>query len=753
MSTTSRVLPWRRQQTAVAEDLAPLLAAFKSRHPKESVARINIAYAMAREAHQHQHRNSGELYISHPIAVARIVADLGLDEVSLVAALLHDAVEDTEITLADVEAKFGAEVASIVDGLTKLERLQFDSREAQQAATMRKMLVAMARDLRVLIIKLADRLHNMRTIASAPLEKQRKVAQETLDIYAPLAHRLGMQDLKQQLEDLSFAALYPKRFAELDHLVSIRAPERDVYLARALGQVGSWLKEVNVDSELTARGKHLWSLYEKMVQKGRDFDEIFDLMAVRIVVGSSKDCYAALGCIHGHWKPVVGRFKDYIAMPKFNLYQSLHTTVIGPEGKAIEVQIRSREMHERAESGVASHWSYKDGLPTQDIDWLNRIIDWQGEVSDPSQFLQSLKTDLDQEELFVFTPKGKVVALPMLSTTVDFAYAVHTEIGHSCIGARVNGRLVSLDQVLNAGDTCEILTSTAQDAEPSEQWLDFVASPKAKSKIKQWFSRERHDDLVESGRDELIERMRGEGLAVQNIFESDAFANELTTHNFADQNTLFVAVAEGHVASDVLASRLARAVNDADKGDQRSVGLRLDPAGAGIGQNVGIHVVGMLDAMVHLSKSCTPLPGDEIVGVLNKNRIVSVHRADCPSAASAVTQQGARIVDVEWSGTQQGTAFVAAVEVVALDRTRLLRDVANALSDEHVNIVACSTRTGADRVAKMRFEFEFADASHVQSVLRTIKRINSVYDAYRVMSDHEDGEHSQDAHPASNLFA
>lgn len=707
---------------------------------------------MAREAHQHQLRNSGELYISHPIAVARIVADLGLDEVSLVAALLHDAVEDTEITLADVESKFGAEVASIVDGLTKLERLQFDSKEAQQAATMRKMLVAMARDMRVLIIKLADRLHNMRTIASAPLEKQRKVAQETLDIYAPLAHRLGMQDLKQQLEDLSFAALYPKRYAELDHLVSIRAPERDVYLARALGQVGSWLKQVNVDAELTARGKHLWSLYEKMVQKGRDFDEIFDLMAVRIVVGSSKDCYAALGCIHGHWKPVVGRFKDYIAMPKFNLYQSLHTTVIGPEGKAIEVQIRSRDMHERAESGVASHWSYKDGVPTQDVDWLNRIIDWQGEVSDPSQFLQSLKTDLDQEELFVFTPKGRVVALPVLSTTVDFAYAVHTEVGHSCIGARVNGRLVALDQVLNAGDTCEILTSTAQDAEPSEQWLEFVASPKAKSKIKQWFSRERHEDLVESGRDELIERLRAEGVVVQKIFESEAFADELATLNISDQNTLFVAIAEGHVAPDVLASRLSRSFADSN-GDQRSINLRMDGSGPTTGQSVGISVVGMLDAMVHLSRSCTPLPGDEIVGVLNKSRVVSVHRADCPSAAAAVAHQGARIVDVEWSGNTQGTTFVAAVEVVALDRTRLLRDVANALSDEHVNIVACATRTGSDRVAKMRFEFEFADASHVQSVLRTIKRINSVYDAYRVMSDSGHDERSQEAHPASNLHA
>jgi GTP pyrophosphokinase len=398
MSTTSRVLPWRRNHSAVVEDLVPLLSAYKRRNPKGNVSLINAAYEMASAAHSHQSRMSGELYISHPIAVARIVAEIGLDEVSLIAALLHDAVEDTEITLADVEARFGAEVAGIVDGLTKLERLQFDSREAQQAATMRKMLVAMAKDMRVLIIKLSDRMHNMRTIASAPVDKQRRIAQETLDIYAPLAHRLGMQEMKQQLEDLSFAALFPKRYAELDYLVSIRAPERDVYLAKALGQVNSWLSEVNINAELTARGKHLWSLYEKMVQKGRDFDEIFDLMAIRIVVDSVKDCYGALGAIHGKWKPVVGRFKDYIAMPKFNLYQSLHTTVIGPGGKPIEVQIRSRDMHQRAEWGVASHWSYKDGVASTDIDWLNRIIDWQDEVADPRQFLESLKTDLEQDE-------------------------------------------------------------------------------------------------------------------------------------------------------------------------------------------------------------------------------------------------------------------------------------------------------------------------------------------------------------------
>ncbi|MFM8451903.1 MAG: RelA/SpoT family protein, partial [Acidimicrobiaceae bacterium] len=496
MATASRVLPWRRQNTTIAEELSPLLTAYKSRHPKGSVSLINSAYEMARSAHANQNRSSGELYINHPIAVARIVADIGLDEVSIVAALLHDAVEDTEITISDVESNFGSEVSAIVDGVTKLERLQFDSKEAQQAATMRKMLVAMSRDLRVLMIKLADRLHNMRTIAAVPHDKQQRVAQETLDIYAPLAHRLGMQEIKQQLEDLAFAALYPKRYAELDHLVATRAPERNVYLAKTIGQVQQWLDEVKIKAELTARGKHLWSIYEKMVQKGREFDDIYDLLAIRIVVQSEKDCYTVLGAIHGHWKPIVGRFKDYIAMPKFNLYQSLHTTVVGPGGKPIEVQIRTQEMHQRAEWGVASHWAYKDSVSEGDIDWLNRIIDWQGEVSDPSQFLEILKTDLEQDELFVFTPKGRVITLPVQSTPVDFAYAVHTEVGHSCMGARVNGRLVPLNHKLASGDTCEILVSQGETSEPTEDWLEFVVSPKARSKIKQWLTRERHEDLV-----------------------------------------------------------------------------------------------------------------------------------------------------------------------------------------------------------------------------------------------------------------
>ncbi|MEN9553367.1 MAG: pyrophosphokinae, partial [Actinomycetota bacterium] len=549
MATADRVLPWRRHHSAPIEEIAPLLTAYRKRHPKASVALVNKAYEAARVAHISQQRSSGEAYINHPIAVARIVADIGLDDISLAAALLHDAVEDTEITLEDVQRNFGDEVAGLVDGVTKLERLQFDSREAQQAATMRKMLVAMARDMRVLIIKLADRLHNMRTLAGVPLDKQQRIAQETLDIYAPLANRLGMQEIKQQLEDLSFAALYPKRFAELDHLVSTRTPERDVYLEKAISEVRGRLAEVHIVGDVTGRGKHLWSIYEKMVQKDKDFDEIFDLVALRIIVDSVRDCYGALGCIHGKWRPVVGRFKDYIAMPKFNLYQSLHTTVIGPGGKPLEVQIRTRDMHERAEWGVAAHFAYKEGTSSGDSDWLNRIIDWQSDITDPNEFMAGLKSDLEQEEIFVFTPKGRVITLPLNSTPVDFAYAVHTEVGHACVGARVNGRLVSLDSRLGSGDTCEIFTSKVDDAGPSRDWLGFVQSPRARNKIKNWFTRERREDMVESGRDELTAELRREGLPVQRIWTSDAFLQELEALNISDLDTLFAAIGEHHVSA------------------------------------------------------------------------------------------------------------------------------------------------------------------------------------------------------------
>ncbi len=710
-----------------------MLTAYRQRHPRASTTLVQRAYEMAKEAHRHQLRSSGESYINHPIAVARIVADIGLDETSIAAALLHDAVEDTEITVGEVEAGFGAEVAGIVDGVTKLERLQFDSKEAQQAATMRKMLVAMARDLRVLIIKLADRLHNMRTIAGMAEDKQHRIAQETLDIYAPLAHRLGMQELKQQLEDLSFAALHPKRYAELDHLVSSRAPERELFLASAVAEVQARLAELGINATVTGRPKHLWSIYEKMIQKGREFDDIFDLVAIRVIVDSVKDCYAALGCIHGRWKPVVGRFKDYIAMPKFNLYQSLHTTVVGPGGKAIEVQIRTREMHQRAEWGVAAHWAYKDGESAKDIDWLNRIIDWQSEITDPTQFMESLKTDLEQDEVFVFTPKGKVITLPVGATPVDFAYAVHTQVGHACIGARVNGRLVSLDHTLRSGDSCEIFTSKVESAGPSRDWLGFVASPRARNKIRQWFSRERRDDMIEAGRDELTKELRREALPVQRIWDSEALRREIAALNYADLDALLAAIGEKHVSGRSVAQRIAKGMKSGDEPEQLPVTV-YKPRGIRRGRKtVGIHVEGLDDVLVRLSKCCTPVPGDEIIGFVTRGRGVSVHRLDCANATSLAADQAARVIDVEWDGDQDGAVFRAGVEVVALDRSRLLRDVANALSDHHVNIVSCSTHTGNDRVAKMRFEFEMADPSHLDAVLRTIKTIDAVYDAYRLV--------------------
>ncbi|CAB4800766.1 MAG: RelA/SpoT family protein [Actinobacteria bacterium] len=732
MGTVDRVLPWRRQPSATVDELAPLLVSYRQRHPKASVLLIQRAYEVAAQAHVNQRRTTGESYINHPIQVARIVAEIGLDDISLAAALLHDSVEDTELTIADVEGEFGSEVADIVDGLTKLERIHFDSKEAQQAATMRKMLVAIARDLRVLIIKLADRLHNMRTLAGMPAEKQRRIAQETMDIYAPLANRLGMEEMKTQLEELSFAALYPKRYAELDHLVATRTPGREVYLARAVGEIHSRLADLNIVADVRGRPKQLWSIYEKMVQKGKDFEEIFDLVAIRIVVDSVKDCYAALGCIHGMWRPVVGRFKDYIAMPKFNLYQSLHTTVVDHEGRTIEVQIRTKEMHQSAEWGVAAHWTYKQGNGVEDMDWLNRIIDWQDDQSDPAKFMEQLKVDLEPDEVFVFTPKGKVVSLPTGSTPIDFAYTVHTEVGHACIGARVNGRLVPLDYQLRSGETCEIFTSKVETAGPSRDWLQIVVSPRARNKIRQWFSRERRDDMLEAGRESITKELRRLNLPISRNIEGDALLAEAIEGNYQDVESLLVGIGEGHVSARSIAQRLNRAFSEQD--DEFLASTVSKPRSYRSGANkVGIHVEGFDDLLVRLSKCCTPVPGDPILGFVTRGRGVSVHRSDCSNAVSLALGQAARLIDVEWDRDTVGTSFRAAVEVVALDRTRLLRDVANTLSDQHVNIVACSTHTGTDRVAKMRFEFELSDPSHLESVLRTIKKIDGVYDAYRLV--------------------
>jgi guanosine-3',5'-bis(diphosphate) 3'-pyrophosphohydrolase len=739
--TISKVSLWDRGDTDPRAEIESLLALFSERHPDDPDALIRDAYDAAFQAHAGQMRKSGEAYITHPIAVAELVADLGLDDVTIASALLHDTVEDTGAGLNDVEERFGADVAAIVDGVTKLDRLEFDTKEAQQAASMRKMMVAVAKDVRVLIIKLADRHHNMRTIASLPEWKQQRIAAETLDIYAPLAYRLGMQGLKNQLEDLAFAALHPKRYAAIDHMVATRTPERDLYLTQVLSDVQARLSELMIGAEVTGRPKHLWSIYEKMVLKGREFDEIYDLVGIRVVVDSVRDCYGALGSIHAAWTPVQGRFKDYIAMPKFNLYQSLHTTVVGPQGKALEVQIRTQEMHQRAEHGVAAHFEYKDKVASGDIEWLSRIVDWEQETSDPTEFMSNLKLDLDHDEVFVFTPAGEVVTLEAEATPVDFAYTIHTEVGHACRGARVNNRLVPLDTVLTSGDTVEILTSKVEDAGPSQDWLKFVKTHRASSTIRHWFSRERREDAIDSGREALVTALRSEGLAAHKILKQPVVAEAAEALNFSDVETLFASVGDGHITAKMAAARIVELFETSEDEDrlpatlpthrERNVGRAKRRRGQTTAA-AGVVVEGVDDMMVRLAKCCTPVPPDEVMGFVTRGRGVSVHRSDCANAVSLAAGHANRLIDVEWDDDSDGT-FVAAIEVRAFDRTRLLGDVSTVLSDARVNILTSSTRTGADRISTMNFEFELGDGRHLDWLLSLIRRVDGVYDAYRVV--------------------
>jgi guanosine-3',5'-bis(diphosphate) 3'-pyrophosphohydrolase len=720
--------PWRRHQ--VDTELTPLLTEFHRRHRRGDTTLIEAAFEVAREAHAGQLRRSGGPYIAHPLGVALIVAELGLDDITIASALLHDAVEDTSVTLADVEASFGAEVAAIVDGVTKLDRLQFDSKEAQQAATLRKMVVAMASDIRVLLIKLADRLHNMRTISSLPDAKQRRIAQETLDVYAPLAHRLGIADVKWQLEDLAFAVMHPKRYAEIEQMVASRAPERDEYVAQVVRELRARLADLQIHGQVQGRTKHYWSIYEKMVVRGKEFDEVQDLVGVRVIVESVKDCYGALGSIHALWAPVHGRFKDYIAMPKFNLYQSLHTTVVGPGGRPVEVQIRTDEMHRRAEYGIAAHWGYKEHSQAEDLAWLQRMLDWQHETSDPNEFMHTLKIDLEQDEVFVFTPKGKVVTLAAGATPVDFAYAIHTEVGHRCIGARVNGRLVPLDSTLVSGDSVEIFTSKVDGAGPSRDWLQFAQTPRARSKIRQWFSRERRVDAIDTGREELQKALRREGLPAQKLAQSATLLAVAESMHYADLDALLAAIGEGHVSAKAVGQRMQRELRGGE--EQMPVTTQRPPRALREGRRaVGVHVEGLDDVMVRLSRCCTPVPGDEIMGFVTRGRGVSVHRSDCANAA-ALSAQTQRVIEVEWDRDQTAT-FVVSVEVEALDRARLLRDVTTVLAEHHVNILNSTSQASSDRVAHLRFDFELADPSHLDSIIRALQRVDSVYEAYRVL--------------------
>ena len=716
----------------VAELLEPVLASFTARRPGEETSAIFRAAMVAAEAHSGQFRHSGEPYVSHPVAVAGIVADLGLDETTVVAALLHDSVEDTGVTLEDLERWFGADVASVVDGVTKLDRLAFDSKEAQQAATIRKMFIAMASDWRVLLIKMADRLHNMRTLAVMPPAKQQRTAQETLDVYAPLAHRLGVQQVKWQLEDLCFATLHPKRYAEIEQMVAARAPERDAYVSGVLDQLRGQLEESGVSCEVTGRSKHLWSIYEKMVVRGREFNDIFDLVGLRIVTSDERDCWAALGVIHALWRPVQGRFKDYINSPKFNLYQSLHTTVIGPGGKPVEIQIRTTDMHAKAEYGIAAHWSYKEAASATELAWMQRITDADTESSDPVSFLESIKADLEQDEVYVFTPKGRVIALSADSTPVDFAYAVHTEIGHRCIGAKVNGRLVPLDSRLQSADTIEIFTSKSESSGPSRDWVNFVASSRARNKIRQWFSKERREDALESGREALTKELRRESMPIATTLSSAALATVAESLNLADDEALFVAIGEGQISASSVIQRLLREMRGGDEQIATTVTRSSRTPRSPHRRTAGVWVEGLDDVMVHLAKCCTPVPGDQILGFVTQGRGVSVHRSDCSNAEALSERNNDRIIEVEWDASGEGV-FRATLEVLAFDRSRLLVDITQAVSEHRLNIVAARTATTADRVSRMTFDIELADPSHLETLINSIRMLDGVFDAYRVL--------------------
>ena len=712
--------------------VAPLVDALKEHHPHANEEEIIRAFEIARNAHFGQLRKSGEEYITHPVAVSLILAELGLNETTIIASLLHDTVEDTPYSLEQLRADFGEEIANLVDGVTKLDKLTYGP--TAEAETVRKMVIAMSRDIRVLVIKLADRLHNARTWGFVSSENASRKARETLDIYAPLAHRLGMNAIKWELEDLSFAVLEPKKFEEISRLVAERSPSRDLLTAEVISTVQSDLAADSISASVSGRKKHFFSVYQKMVVRGREFNDIYDLVGIRVLVNDVKDCYAVLGSIHARWSPVPGRFKDYIAMPKFNLYQSLHTTVIGPSGKAIEIQIRTYEMHSRAEFGIAAHWKYKQGGDPQESSpemmWLRQLHEWQKETEDPSEFLEALRFDLGSPEVFVFTPKGSVVALPGGSTPVDFAFSVHTDVGLRCAGAKVNGRLVPLESKLNNGDVIEIVTNKGENAGPSRDWLNFVKSPRARSKIKAWFSKERREEAVDAGRESIARQMRKAGLPLQKIFAGHSLLELAHDMHYADIDALYSAVGDGHVSASSIIEKLIASMGSEDSHPQPTIEHIPTGVQAARRTSSAIEVEGVDDVLVKLARCCTPVPGDSIMGFITKGSGISVHREDCINAGDLREHQAERVVGVKWLAGA-ASIFLVNIQVEALDRARLLADVTRTLSEQHVNILSAAVSTSKDRVAISRFTFEMADAKHLDSVLAAVRNIEGVYDVYR----------------------
>ena len=736
--------------------LLPIMQACRNHHPDEDLGILERAYRRAVIQHSSQRRKSGEPYIIHPLAVAQILADLGMGPLVVAAGLLHDTVEDTDYTLDECRAEFGDTVTGLVDGVTKLSKMEYG--DSAQAETIRKMVVAMSRDVRVLVVKLSDRVHNARTWRYVKSSSAQKKARETLDVYAPLANRLGMNAIKTELEELSFKVLYPKIYNEIVVLVARRAGQRDVYLAQILAEINEDLDAQHIKAYVTGRPKDYFSIYQKMIVRGHDFANIYDLVGVRIIVDTIRDCYAALGAVHARWSPVPGRFKDYIAMPKLNMYQSLHTTVVGPGGKPVEIQIRTWDMHRRAEFGIAAHWKYKENgqagraLSTPDksdlkrgsddnqelseadnLKWIQQLADWTSETPDSNEFLGSLKEDLGAAEVYVFTPKGKIVSLPASATPVDFAYAVHTEVGHRTMGARVNGRLVPLDTKLENGDTVEVLTSKSDNAGPSRDWLSFVKSPKARNKIRQWFSKERRTEAIEEGRDELTRAMRKRNLPIGTLLTTQALVGVADELNFPNPDAVFAAIGDGQISTqNVIAHLVKDAGSDEvdEEIEQEALPLRAVENAKKKTSSLGVSVKGVDDVWVKLARCCMPVPGDRIVGFITRNQGVSVHRADCQNMIDLQRRQPERVVDVAWTSTKG--LFMVRIQVEALDRQHLLSDVTRVLADHGVNILSGSQATGSDRVAISQFSFEMADPQHLNRLLAAVRKIDGVFDVYRV---------------------
>ncbi|MGD8213631.1 RelA/SpoT family protein [Aestuariimicrobium sp. Y1814] len=713
--------------------LDPLFNVIRTNHPKADLSMVERAYRTAEHYHRGQLRKSGDPYITHPLAVTLILAELGMTEPTLCAALLHDTVEDTSYTMEQLTADFGEEVAALVDGVTKLDKVTYG--DSAKAETLRKMVIAMSRDIRVLVIKLADRLHNMRTLGFLRPDKQSRIARETLEIFAPLAHRLGMNTVKWELEDLAFAAMQPKIYDEIVHMVAEQAPKRDSQLRQVIGQIQADLKEAGIKATVYGRPKHYYSIYQKMVVRGREFSDIYDLVGIRILVQTPAECYQVLGVMHERWSPLPGRFKDYIALPKFNMYQSLHTTVLGPGHKPVELQIRTHDMHRRAEFGVAAHWKYKQGnrpVEQTDLSWVHSLNQWSHEADDPGEFLDSLRFEINSAEVYVFTPKGDVMALPINSTPVDFAYAVHTEVGNRTIGARVNQRLVSLDSKLDNGDVVEVLTSKAPNAGPSRDWLSFVQSARAKSKIRHYFTRERREESIEHGKDLIARRLRRSNLPLKHLLTAEYLTAVAENLRVTDIDSLYAAVGEGSVGAQHVVDQLIELGGGVEETaaevfeeESISSARRRRPA-----NDVGIEVAGDPSVWVKLAKCCTPLPGDTIVGFVTRGEGVSVHRRDCTNVSNLL-QQPERIVEVSWA-VGKSQSFLVAIQIEGLDRAGMLSDVTKLLADQHINIVSVSMAATRDQLFKIKLTFEAADPRHLDHVVNLIKKIPGIYDVYRV---------------------